>query len=72
MRVSGNCTRAGVLCMVQNINFVLTHKPKPVEHLRVLLAGGDEVDAGGFDGAVAQDVGELGDVTRDAVERPGE
>ena len=72
MRVSGNCTRAGVLCMVQNINFVLNHKPQLVQHSRVFLAGGDEVDAGGFDGAVAQDVGELGDVPRGAVERPGE
>ena len=38
----------------------------------MLGSGGDQVDAGGLDAAVAQDVRQLGHVPADPVERPGE
>lgn len=38
----------------------------------VLQTGGHDIDAGGFNTAVAQDVRQLGDVLFDAIKGPGE
>ena len=50
----------------------LCNQSQPLQCPGVFRAGGDEVDAGGLDGAVAQHVRQLRHVPADLVERPGE
>lgn len=50
----------------------LNHKPQPFYFAAVLRSGGHDINAGGFNAAVAKDVCQLGDVLLDAVKRPGE
>ena len=61
--------------MMQKINSVAvvsTDQPQPVQLPRMLRAGGQEIDAGGVDGAVAQHVRQFHDVSRSPVERDRE
>lgn len=45
---------------------------EPVKLLFMLRTGRDEVDAGGFDAGMPEQIGEFGDVMADAVESPRE
>lgn len=49
----------------------LHHKPQPIQLPAVFRAGGHDIDPGGFDAAVAQNVRQLGDVLFHAVEGAG-
>ena len=52
--------------------FFLHHKPQLLDFAAVLRARGHDVNAGGVDAAVTQDVGQLGYVLLDPIERAGE
>ena len=47
------------------MKIVLSYQSQPFQLFGVLGSGGDEVDAGGFDAAVAQKIGQLGHVPAD-------
>ena len=52
--------------------FMLDYQPHPLHPLPMFKAGGDDVDAGRIDVAVAENVRQLGDVLFDPVEHPCE
>lgn len=56
----------------QIVKIVLSYQSQPLQQTGVFCAGGDQVDAGGFDTAVAQHVGQFRHVPADLVECPCE
>lgn len=54
------------------VKIVLSYQSQPLQQTGVFCAGGDQVDAGGFDTAVAQHVGQFRHVPADLVECPCE
>ena len=54
------------------VSLFLYNQSQPLNFSPVLGSGGHDVDAGGVDAAVAQNVGQLGDVLFNAVEGAGE
>lgn len=54
------------------VSLFLYNQPQPLDLSSVFGSGGHDIDAGGVDAAVAQNVGRLGDVLFNAVEGAGE
>ena len=65
-----------ILFLEQKNNFVyiaiLSNQAEPVQLTDMLLSGRLEIDSGGVDGAVSQDVGQLYKVAAAPVEHRGE
>lgn len=59
-----------LLCLPMVAGF-LYHETHRLHALAVFRAGGNDIDAGGVDAAVTEDVGELGDILLQAVEHAG-
>ena len=56
----------------QNINFVsLRYETQLLQHFGALRARGEEIDAGGLDGGMAQHVGQLCHIPAHPVKRSG-
>ena len=54
----------------QIMKFVLSYQTQPFQLPLMFRTRGDQVDSGGLNGAVAQHVGQLGNVPADLVEGP--
>ena len=52
--------------------FCLHHQPQSLDHAAVLRAGSDDIDPGGIDAAVSQNIRQLSDVLFHTVKGAGE